>query len=410
MNSTTYRQLRDRFKTTLQDNELVVLMSGTGIRKSADAQYPFHANRNFVYLTGIEEPEAILMMNTKTDEEILFLRDIDPFMEKWVGRFMTKEQAQEISGIEDVRYFVDFEEYFEKNIEQVDTIGLDLDHDSPSDLFYGSGVNMQEELEGFPVYDVFPKLVECRTVKHEDEIEAIKHAAVVTNTAIENMLKEMKPNGNEQDMAARFLYEGQKRNGSLMFDTIVAGGANATVLHYIENNQKLQDGDLVLVDLGICVNHYGADISRTFPINGQFTQRQKEVYSEVLNTFKYINDSVKPGISILELNNLAKVSLGEACIRLGLIDDIKDVDQYYYHSIGHSLGLDTHDVWLDREAPLVPGNVITNEPGLYIAEEGIGVRLETDLLVTKDGNDDLAPQILIEINDIEKLLYSMNNQ
>ncbi len=404
MNKNTYIDLRERFKTSLESEDLVILMSGTQIRKSADGVYPFHANRNFVYLTGIEEPEAVLIINMQKNEEILFLRDIDPFTEKWVGHFLKKEQAQEISGIEDVRYFEDFEDYFESNIESAKRIGLDYDHNHESELFFGSAKAMIEELEGFPLYDVFPNLVECRMIKHPDEVKAIKNAAVITNSAIEAMLSEMKPGANEMDMAARFLYEGQKNFGSLMFDTIVASGKNATVLHYIENNQKLHDGELVLLDLGICVNHYGADISRTYPINGKFTQRQKEVYQEVLNTFKYINKMIAPGISLAELNELAKVSLGEACIRLGLIDDIDDVGRYYYHSIGHSLGLDTHDVWADRERALVPGNVITNEPGLYIAEEGIGIRLETDVLVTDSGNIDLAPQILIEIDDIEAFL------
>lgn len=404
MNKQTYIEIRKNFVDTLEKDELVILMSGTEIRKSADAVYPFEANRNFVYLTGIEEPQAVLMLNTKTDEEILFLRDINPDMEKWVGHFMTKETAQERSGIKDVRYHEEFEAYFEDTIETVKRIGLDLDHNHQTDLFFGTGVAMEKELSGFPVFDVFPKLVQSRMIKHPDEIEAIRHAGEITNTSIMAMLEEMKPGANETDMAARFLYEGQKQFGDLMFDTIVAGGKNATVLHYIENNQKLNDDELVLLDLGIRVNKYGADISRTFPINGKFTLRQKEVYQEVLNTFKHINENIKPGVSLANLNDLAIASLGEACIRLGLIDDVKDVGRYYYHSIGHSLGLDTHDVWSDRSAPLEPGNVITNEPGLYISEEGIGVRIETDVLVTEDGCEDLVPQIIVEVEDIEKHL------
>ena len=286
MNKETYKDLRRKFKETLQKDDLVVLMSGTEIRKSADGVYPFHANRNFVYLTGIEEPLAVLLINMKTDEEILFLRDIDPDMEKWVGHFMIKEKAQEISGIKDVRYFESFESYFEETIENVKRIGLDYDHNQQTDIYYGSGVAMDEELSGFPLFDVFPNLIKCRMIKHPDEVEAIRFAGEVTNQGIMSMLEEMKPGGNETNMAARFLYEGQKQFGDLMFDTIVAGGKNATVLNYIENNQELNDGELVLLDLGIKVNHYGADISRTFPVNGKFTDRQKEVYQEVLNTFK----------------------------------------------------------------------------------------------------------------------------
>lgn len=407
MNKETYIELRNKFKETLDENDVVILMSGTDVRKSADAVYPFFANRNFVYLTGIDEQEAVLFIDKEKNEEVLFLRDINPDMEKWVGHFMTKETAQKISGIEDVRYFAEFEPYFDEVTHRAKRIGLDFDQKEPTEKHYTSAKTMQDFLEGYDVFDVFPYLVKCRMVKHTDEIEAIKHAAEVTNQAILKMLKEMKPNNNEADMAARFLYEGQKEHGSLMFDTIVAGGENATVLHYIENNQPLQDGELVLLDLGISVNNYGADISRTFPVNGTYSSRQKEVYNEVLKTFNLINENIKPGVSLKDLNDLAKDSLGEACIRLGLIENKEDVDQYYYHSIGHSLGLDTHDVWTDKLANLEPGNVITNEPGLYIAEEGIGVRIETDLLVTEDGYEDLAPQIIIEIDEIEAYLQNL---
>lgn len=404
MKKETYIDLRANFKKKLKNDDLIILMSGSEIRKSADGVYPFQANRNFVYLTGVNEPLAVLVIDMPSKHEVLFLRDINPDMEKWVGRFMTKEIAQEISGIEDVRYFEEFESYFKNSIKKAEQIGLDYDHNHQSDLFYGSGMAMVSELADYPVFNIFPKLVESRMVKHPDEIEAIRHAGEITHQAILSMLEEMKPGGNERDLAARFLYEGQKKFGDLMFDTIVAGGENATVLHYIENNQELKDRELVLLDLGIRVNHYGADISRTFPINGKFTKRQKEVYQEVLATFKEINENIKPGVSLASLNAVAIESLGKACIRLGLIEDIKDVGQYYYHSIGHSLGLDTHDVWTDRESLLEAGNVITNEPGLYIAEEGLGIRIETDLLVTKDGYEDLVPQIMIEIEEIEEYL------
>lgn len=214
----------------------------------------------------------------------------------------------------------------------------------------------------------------------------------------------MKPGNNENDVAARFAYEGAREHGDLMFDSILASGKNATVLHYVQNNQPLVDGELLLFDLGIRVNGYGADISRTFPINGTFTPRQKEVYQLVLDTFHAVNDAIRPGVSIMTLNDIAKELLAEGCVRLGLITDHRDVDRYYYHSIGHSLGLDTHDVWLDRNAPLVAGNVITNEPGLYIAEEGIGIRIETDALVTEESFEDLGPQIIREVAAIEAYL------
>lgn len=399
MNQDTRIKIRKRLMEHLPVHTVTFVFSGLPIRKSADADYPFFANRNFLYATGIEEPAAILVFDN--NKEILFLRDVDPHMEKWVGHYMRKEEAKEISGIQDVRYFKDFDKYLNSVLKRKTRIGLDLDQKEFTEEAFGSAVSMADYVGIERVIDVTEIFVRARMVKFDEEIKAIEHAAEVTHIAILGMLDAMQPNNNENDMASRFLYETHKAHGTLMFDTIVASGKNATVLHYIENNQKLHDEDLVLLDLGSCVNGYGADISRTYPINGSYTERQKAIYNKVLETFNTINQEAKPGVSLLELNNRAKELLEKACQDLGLKGNLED---YYYHSIGHSLGLDTHDVWTDRDFPLEKGNVITVEPGLYIEEEGIGIRIETDLLITEEGARDLAPQIISNADEIEKLL------
>lgn len=404
MNKETLITIRKNIMNELPDNTVTFLFSGLPVRKSADAEYPFFANRNFFYGTHIEEPGAILVFDKPNQKEILFLRDIDAFKEKWIGHYMRDTEAFERCGVEDIRYFSAFDDYVGEVIKAGYKVGVDMDHDTIADEYYGSGLMFSEEFDEDFVTDIFENIVKCRMVKLPEEVEAIKAAAEVTNTAIMSMVEEMKPGNNENDMAARFLYEGNRAHGDLMFDTIVASGKNATTLHYISNDQPLNDGELVLLDLGIRVNGYGADISRTFPINGKYTQRQRDVYQEVLNCFHAINEAIKPGVSILDLNELSKELLGKSCIKLGLIDSVEEVGQYYYHSIGHSLGLDTHDVWLDRATPLVVGNVITNEPGLYIAEENIGIRIETDVVVTENGCVDLAPQIIREVDAIEKTM------
>lgn len=401
MNPNTYKQIRAKLFEALPKNTVTFLFAGDGNRKSADADYPYYANRNFVYGTGIEEQEAVVAYDTSTQETTLFLRDINPDREKWVGYFMTNIEAIAISGIENVLYFEEFEAYVASVLERDVNIGIDFDDRRISDVAHGSGASFMLEMPQDRVVDVFEDIVACRQVKLPEEVEAIRHSCEVTNQAIFKSLEHMVPGHNENEVASRFLYEANKEFGTLTFDTICASGKNATVLHYIENNNTMEDGDLLLMDLGIKIGHYGADISRTFPVNGKFTQRQKDVYQVVLDTFYTINEAIRPGISIATLQEIAKESLGEGCVSLGLIDDPADVTQYYYHGIGHSLGLDTHDVWLDREAELVEGNVITNEPGLYIAEEGIGVRIETDVLVTANSYEDLAPQIIKEISDIE---------
>ena len=404
MNSNTYKDLRHKVFEKLEANTVSLLFSGLSVRKSADASYPFFANRNFTYLTGIEEEAAILVLDKRNDSTILFIRDIDELKEKWMGYYIRPQQATELSGIEDVRYFSEFDAYMEQLVESDVLIGVDIDHDTEHEDIIASGLEFASNFDDSRIVDIQSVLTQCRMVKHEDEVLAIENALEVTNEAILAALSEMKPGNNENDIAARFQYEGMKRGGSLMFDTIIASGANAVVLHYIENDQPLVDGEMVLFDLGISVNRYGGDISRTFPVNGKFTEQQRAVYQEVLDCFHAVNQAIRPGVTLIDLNELAKEKLANSCKKLGLIESTDDVSNYYYHSIGHSLGLDTHDAWSSREAKLEVGNVITNEPGLYIKEWGIGVRIETDVLVTQDGMRDLAPYIIREVDEIEAFL------
>lgn len=405
MNKAVRRKIRQRLIEHFPPHTVTFIFSGLSIRKSADANYPFHANRNFLYATGIEEEAAILVFDN--GNEILFLRDVDPGMEKWNGHYMRIEEAQEISGIKDVRYFEGFEAYLEKILSRKTRIGLDLDQNHFSETAYGSAVSMADYVGIERVIDVTEIFVRSRMLKFPEEVEAIKHAAVISDIAIKSMLHEMKPGNNENDMASKFLYEAHKHQGGLMFDTIIASGKEATVLHYIENNQELKDGELVLMDLGVCVNGYGADISLTYPVNGTYSPRQKEVYEVVLETYEAVIAAIRPGVSLLELNELAKEKLAQGCRTLGLIKSNDEIDRYYYHSIGHSLGLDTHDVWTSRDFPLEAGNVITVEPGLYIEEESIGIRIETDILVTETGSEDLAPQTHKGVEEVEAYLKSI---
>ena len=404
MIKSVYNKIQANVMEALPKNTVTFLFSGALVRKSQDSSYKFHANRNFFYVTGIEEEEAVVVFDKPNNKCILFLRDINPAMEKWVGHYMTDIEAELISGIEDIRYFSEFDAYVNEVLTSNALIGVDMDHDTLGEASHSSGLAFAESIDENRIVDIYEILVKQRMVKLPEEVEAIKEAIEVTNQAILGALSEMKPGNNEKDIESRFHYEGSKRFGEPMFDTIIASGANSTVLHYIKNDEPLKDNELVLFDLGIKVNGYGADISRTYPINGKFTDRQKEVYQVVLDTFHAVNEAIRPGISLKTLNDLAKEHLAEGCISLGLIENPEDVVKYYYHSIGHSLGLDTHDVWSDREAPLEVGNVITNEPGLYIAEEGIGIRIETDVLVTEESHEDLGPQIVREVEDIENLL------
>ena len=241
-------------------------------------------------------------------------------------------------------------------------------------------------------------------VKSPAEVAEIQEAINKTNMGLKSILKKIRPGLYEYQLSSLFYYTIQDYDHSeLSFPTICASGVNATTLHYPFANDVIKDDELVLFDLGSQNNKYCGDISRTYPASGKFTDKQKEIYSIVLNCNKEIIKAIKPGVTLKELNALAAKILAEGLLNLGIIENETEIKKYYFHSIGHHLGLDTHDP-SDNTLPLVPGNVITDEPGLYIKELGIGIRIEDDILVTEDGSYNLSNGIIKEINDIEKAL------
>ncbi|HEU4963758.1 MAG TPA: M24B family metallopeptidase, partial [Bacilli bacterium] len=233
-------------------------------------------------------------------------------------------------------------------------------------------------------------------------IENIKQAISITNKGIRAMMDNARPGMKEYELEAHFDFvlksQGVRERA---FESIIAGGHNATVLHYVENNSVIEDDTMVLIDLGATYGHYSADISRTFPINGKFTDRQKDVYNLVLRAELETIKAIKPGVPFTTLNEITKRVLTEGAKELGLLSEGQDISDYYYHGVSHFLGLDTHDVGNYRDLTLQPGMVVTIEPGLYIAAEGIGVRIEDDVLVTEEGYEVLSEEILKTVEDIE---------
>jgi len=263
---------------------------------------------------------------------------------------------------------------------------------------FGYLVEQYPELQLMNVGNLVAKL---RRKKTQFEVDEIRKAIQHTKKGIYAIFDYAKPGVNERELEATFEYH-IKLSGSsgCSFDTIVASGKNATVLHYVENNQSVNDGDLVLLDLGALSNEYAADISRTFPVNGKFTKRQAELYQLVLDVNKETIKRVKPGIYVKELNDFARNALADGLLKLGLIKEKSEVIKYYYHSVSHYLGLDVHDVGTYSKK-IMPGVILTVEPGIYVEEEGIGIRIEDDVLVTEDGYENLSKDIIKEIKDIE---------
>ena len=402
---------RDNLANLLENNSLVILFAGEALYKSADEKYPFTPNRNFYYLTGINEEQHILVMEKQNDElfETMYVLRPDEMQEKWTGKTIRDYEAREVSGIEEVKYLDNFHTDLNNLLisGNIKNVYLDLERRGfDEELRYPQSFakNLKKKYADVVVKNVYNEISNLRKVKSKEEIEEMQKAIDITTKGVEVLMKNCKVGMKEYELEAYFDFT-LKQNGvtDFAFNTIAASGKNATVLHYVDNNSELKDGDLILFDLGAQFNYYNGDISRTFPINGKFTKRQKEVYEEVLKVNEEITKMLVVGVTFREVNDKANDLIAEACIKLGLIEDKAGFRKYYFHSIGHSLGLDTHDVG-ERWGELKEGMVFTVEPGLYIEEEEIGIRIEDDVLITKEGPVVLTKDCIKTVEEIENFM------
>ncbi|MGN7400262.1 aminopeptidase P family protein [Cytobacillus praedii] len=403
---------RNHLYEELKDESLLILFGGKAPQKSADEAYKFVPNRNFYYITGIDEPNIIFIARKKGSkvEEFLFIEKSDPVLEKWVGKSITISEAIETSGIENILYLDQFESTLSQTLisESVFHVYLDLERrelDSASTKAQQFASKIQTNYPYVHINNVYPVISELRVYKRPEEIEKIKKAIEITQNGIRNVMKHAKPGMKEYQLEAHFDFilnsEGVKEHA---FPTIVASGGNGTVLHYEKNNAVAKDGTLVLLDLGAQFEYYNADISYTFPVNGKFTDKQKMYYSIVLKALKETTAIIKPGVPFAKLNEMTKKVLADECIKVGLIKEEHEISEYYYHGVSHFLGLDTHDVGSYKDLVLQPGMVLTVEPGLYIADEAIGIRIEDDVLVTDAGYEVLTKDIIRSVEDIEAFM------
>ncbi|WP_297993707.1 aminopeptidase P family protein [uncultured Clostridium sp.] len=413
-----YKINRNNLLDKIKDNSMVILFAGKAIQKTGDQNYPFTPNRNFYYLTGIKEEEHILVMSkiNGVKSSKLYIKDINLELEKWNGKTIRKEEAIEVSAVDEVKFKSQFDADIHGMITMKEEINLYLDLER-------IGLNGNEKISHkfaneivikYPqvrVNNIYSKIGELRLRKSDEEVEKIKKAIEITKSGIERLMTEARIGMKEYELEAYFDFNCKLKGATdLAFTTIAAAGKNATTLHYIDNNAELKDNDLILFDLGAEYNCYNADISRTFPVNGKFTVRQKEVYNSVLKVNEEIIKSIKPGMRYKDINEKATDLIADECIKLGLIEDKKDVKKYYYHSIGHSLGMDTHDIETPhRDITFEPGVVFTVEPGIYIEEEGIGIRIEDDILVTEDGAINLSSDIIKTVDEIEAFMKKAKN-
>ena len=408
---------RKKLFDQMKDNSVAIFFSGVSKIASADEYLPFVVNNNFFYLANIKQEHSALMLIKGIGERRTYLF-IDPYSElkeKWTGKRLTSDNAKALSDIDNIYTTDNFETMLSLALTNegnqygdIDCVYLDLTSPEQKlkENFFINDFSIQLKLDysHLEIVDVFPIMSELRLVKSSVEIENIVKAIEKTNNGISYLITKLNPGMMEYELADEFEMYGRSHDRApLAFSTIIAGGKNATCLHYPTQTDTIKSGDLVLFDLGYSHDGYSADISRTFPVNGKFDELQRKVYEAVLNCNKSVIAMARPGLKIKDLQEHAIEFLKNECIKKGLMDPNDDIRNYYYHNVSHHLGLDTHDI-SDREKPLENGNIITVEPGLYFAKYGIGVRIEDDVLITLDGSVVLSKNIVKEVDEIERLM------
>lgn len=407
-----YSNRRLNLLNKLGDNSAAIFFSGKAPMRSEDEAYDFSVDRNFYYLTGLDKEDMVLLLQNVggIKRESLYILPFDEVLAKWVGGRLSSEEATQISGIKNVNDRSELNDDVASMMNRTRKsegfkLYLDLWHYTFDQQTTQTSIYANELRNNYPsldIKDIYPTMVSFRIKKDEYEIDCLRKAIHTTNLGIQKMMSTIRPNMNEMVVEGIFDLELRMNNcKQTSFPTIAASGQRATVLHYVDNNHEVKDGELFLCDLGATYNNYCADISRTFPVNGKFSDRQKEIYQIVLNAQKLVKDNARPGVKLGDLNKLVVDYYKEELPKHNLFED---VSQYYYHSVSHQLGLDTHDIGTDRDNVLEAGNVITDEPGLYIEDEAIGIRIEDDLLITEDGAEWLSQEIVKEVNDIEEFM------
>jgi Xaa-Pro aminopeptidase len=386
--------------------------------RSGDTFFPFRQNSDMFYLTGIDQEGCALLMFPDHPNpgyrELLFIPETSKYIEIWEGPKLSQEQASSISGIQNIFWKNEFDKIIKKLISKTQTIytwkntnsRFSSEIQDKNHLFTSY---LKKEFPGYKYEELGHILSYLRLIKEPEEIEQIKKGCAITKSAFLNILPKVRPGIPEYAIEAEITHEFAKNGTKHAYEPIIASGSNACILHYIKNNKIMEPGELVLMDFGSEYANYASDCSRTIPVNGAYTARQKTLYNITLEIFYKAKELLKPGISINIFHKSIVKLWQEAHIKLGLYTkkavekDSSLTKKYFPHGTSHYMGLDVHEEG-NRDIPLVPGMVLTCEPGIYLPEEQTGIRLENDIQITESGNEDLMKEIPIEINDIENLM------
>lgn len=417
---------RNKFKNHLKPNSLAVFISNDILPTNADGSMGFRQNSDLFYLSGIDQEDTILVIfpdvRDGKHKEILFVKETSELIAIWEGAKLNKAQATAASGVEHVYWFHEFEKIMKAFFFQAETIYLNsnehtrryIDTETAQDRL-NKKIQAQYPLHKFE--RSAPIMHKIRAIKSTQEIDLIQQACDITEKGFRRLLGFVKPGVWEYEIEAELIHEFiRNRSQGFAYGPIIASGKNACVLHYVENNQQCKDGDVILLDVAAEYANYASDLTRCLPVNGKYSKRQKEVYNAVLRVHKAAAKLLIPGQTFEKYNKAVGDLMTEELLQLGLLKsaDVKNQNpnwpaykKYFMHGTSHFLGLDVHDVGFFTE-PIQAGMVFTVEPGIYIPEEGLGIRIENNFLITTTGQLDLMKNIPIEADEIEELMSKAN--
>ena len=422
LNPEIFVKNRERFSKELLPGSIAIFVSNDEVPSNGDALYPFKQNSDLFWLSGVTQEDSMVIIFPDHPDpkyrEVLVLVRPNELKEKWDGKRLRAEEAKKISGIQAILWVDSSDALLQQWIHLAENIYLDSnENDRKASLLQTREYRFIEDLKKrYPLHRYYRAakiMKQLRAIKTPLEVEVLQQAIDITRNTFLRLLKFIKPGVNEYEIEAEIFqsFLSQRATGAA-YNSIIASGDNARTLHYISNNQECKDGDLILMDFGAEYGGYCADLTRTVPVNGKFTRRQKTVYNACLHLHNYAKSLLKPGITIAEYTKKVGEEANQVFLKIGLLSksDIKNETpenpayfKYMYHGISHHLGIDVHDLGT-RTEPIKPGMVLTVEPGVYIEEEKIGVRIENNIWITRNGNKDLMEKIPMTVEEIENLM------
>lgn len=414
-----YEQNRQRFIKKMKPNSIAIFPGNPVLPTNGDAIYTYRPNADVIWLSGVIQEKSMVILYPdnpdKNAREVLVLLRPNEHLEKWEGHKLRKDEATAISGIKNIQWLDSIDSQLQVMMHHADNVYLNSNENDRLDisLLRPDLLFVHDIMKKYPLhnYERAARIMkEVRAIKTKEEIEIAKKAIAITDRTFRRVMQFVQPGVWEHEVEAEITHEFLRNRATRhAYDCIIASGDRARVLHYVENNQECKDGELLLMDFGAEYGNYASDLTRTIPVNGKFTKRQKEVYNAVLHVHDFAKKILKPGISIVDYTGKVNQEMEKQLVKIGLISksDLKNQDKdnpayrkYFYHGVTHHLGIDVHDIGT-RFEPVKEGMLFTVEPGIYIQEEQMGIRIENNIWLTKTGHIDLFAGIPITVEEIE---------